>query len=90
MSGPEPEAVTEPSPLGGSRLVAAGRPAPPGAAAGRPGGVALWCSVLGWCLAFPAPVGLGLGALIWLMARRDVPLMDAGVMDPAGREGRVF
>jgi hypothetical protein len=40
---------------------------------------------LGWVFWIPAPVGVVLGALVWLLARRDRRLMDAGVMDPAGR-----
>jgi hypothetical protein len=36
-------------------------------------------------LAILAPVGLALGIPAWVMARRDLKLMDTGMMDPAGR-----
>jgi hypothetical protein len=48
--------------------------------------VALACATFGLFLCAPAPVGLALGAVAWALARRDVGLMDAGLMDPAGRE----
>jgi hypothetical protein len=86
MSGPEPDAATDPRPWEQpgqwrrdglphrGRLLC-------GLAAAAAG-----CTVLGWCLVFPAPVGLGLGLLVWSLARRDLRLMASGQMDPAGRE----
>jgi hypothetical protein len=48
--------------------------------------VAAVSAVFGMALRVPAPLGLVLGAVVWLSARRDLRLMDAGVMDQAGRE----
>jgi hypothetical protein len=50
------------------------------------GDVASLGAILGWVFVAPAPVGLLLGGVVWLLARRDLRLMDAGLMDPAGRE----
>jgi hypothetical protein len=47
--------------------------------------VAALCTVSGWCLCAPAGAGFALGVLVWVMARHDLRLMDAGVMDPAGQ-----
>jgi hypothetical protein len=52
---------------------------------GRLAEAALLVSLLSLFLCVPAPVGLLLGVTAWAMARRDVRLMDAGLMDPGGR-----
>jgi hypothetical protein len=38
------------------------------------------------CVVVLAFVGLPVGAAVWFSARRDLKLMDAGVMDPAGEK----
>jgi hypothetical protein len=50
------------------------------------GDVASLGAILGWIIVVPAPVGLVLGAVVWLLARRDLRLMASGLIDPAGRE----
>jgi hypothetical protein len=86
MSGPEPDSVTETRPW-----------EHPGQwrRDGLPHrarllvvlvGVATVSACSGWVFVVPAPVGVGLGLLVWLLARRDLRLMAAGLMDPAGEE----
>ncbi len=57
------------------------------------GGLTLTLGILGLCVALmgwvTCPVismfGLGLSVPAWLLARRDIKLIDAGEMDPTGR-----
>jgi hypothetical protein len=58
-------------------------------------GLGLWAQVTcvaGLCLPWLLPISLGLGLTAWLLARRDLLEMDAGLRDSAGRtatrEGR--
>jgi hypothetical protein len=50
------------------------------------GTAAFACGLLAFCLVVPALVGLPLGIAVAVMARRDLARMDAGVIDPAGRQ----
>src|SRR2546423_1520291 len=47
--------------------------------------VTLVCGLCSYCLVVPGLGGLPLGVATLLMARRDLGLMKAGLMDPAGR-----
>jgi hypothetical protein len=86
MSGPEPNAVTEPRPWEEPGQWRRDGVPHRGRLLNGLAVAAAVCAVLGWGLCLPAPVGFGLGVLVWLMARRDLRLMEAGLMDPAGRE----
>jgi hypothetical protein len=44
------------------------------------------CGVSSICLLFPALVGLPLGVVTWLLARRELQDIEAGLVDPRGRE----
>jgi hypothetical protein len=46
----------------------------------------LLCGVSSICLVFPALVGLPLGVVTWLLARRELQDIEAGLVDPRGRE----
>ena len=48
------------------------------------GDTSLLLGALSLVLAFPALLGLGLGAAAWALASRDLRQMRARVMDPAG------
>jgi hypothetical protein len=49
------------------------------------GVTAVVCGLLSVCLGLPALVALPLGGILWVVARRDLARMDAGLLDPAGR-----
>jgi hypothetical protein len=86
MSGPEPDAVTDTCPWEEpGRWRRDGLPHRGGLLAGL-GELAAVSAIFGWGLCAPGLVGLGLGLLVWLLARRDLRLMALGVMDPEGRE----
>jgi hypothetical protein len=48
--------------------------------------VALWCGLLSFVLAVPALVGILVGLVALMMARLDLERMEAGDLDPQGRD----
>jgi hypothetical protein len=48
--------------------------------------VTLWCGLLSFVLAFPAILGIIVGVVTLAMARRDLARMEAGGLDPQGRD----
>jgi hypothetical protein len=50
------------------------------------GAVSLACGFFSCCLVVPGLVGLPLGLATLVMGRRDLGLMEAGLMDPEGRK----
>jgi hypothetical protein len=42
------------------------------------------CGLTSLCCLFPAVPGLPLGLCVWVLARRDMRMMRAGLMDPDG------
>jgi hypothetical protein len=86
MSGPEPDAVTDPRPWEEPGQWRWDGLPHRGSLLAVLAGVATVSACSGWVFVVPAPVGVGLGLLVWLLARRGLRLMAAGLLDPAGEE----
>jgi hypothetical protein len=50
------------------------------------GTVSAMCGLASLCLVLPGLVGLPAGIIVGIVARKDLAMMNAGLMDPRGKE----